>query len=85
MLLFVQFFASRASSRCKHDMGTSEGAECVWEENAMQFLHNHQLATSLSPRSQLLGLSWLNEETFERVPTPLIDGLVKCSTHGCSL
>ena len=26
-------------------------------------------------------LSWLNEITLERVPTPL----VRCSAHGCSL
>ena len=29
-------------------------------------------------------LSWLNVETFERVPTPLSDGLVRCSANGRS-
>ena len=33
----------------------NEGTECEWPENAMQFSHHHQLATSLLPRSQSLG------------------------------
>ena len=32
-----------------------EGTECELSEDAMQFSHHHQLATSLLPRSQLLG------------------------------
>ena len=34
-----------------------EGAMCVWSENAMQFSHHHQLATSLPPQNQSLGWS----------------------------
>ena len=30
----------------------NEGAECEQSENAMQFLHHHQLATSIPPHSQ---------------------------------
>ena len=33
----------------------NEGAECERSENAMQFSHHHQLATSLLPHSQSLG------------------------------
>ena len=33
----------------------NEGAECVRSENEMQFLHHHQLATSLPLRSQSFG------------------------------
>ena len=33
----------------------NESAACEQSENTMQFLHHHQLATSLPPRSQLLG------------------------------
>ena len=32
----------------------NEGTECVRLENVMQFLHNHQLDTSLPPHSQSL-------------------------------
>ena len=41
--------------RAKDNETINEGAECVWSENAMQFLLQHQLGTSLPPGSQSLG------------------------------
>ena len=41
--------------RAKDHEIVNEGTERVQSENPMQFSHNHQLATSLLPHSQLLG------------------------------
>ena len=41
--------------RAKDHENIIEGTECVQSENAMQFLHHHQLVTNLPLRSQLLG------------------------------
>ena len=42
-------------SRAKDHEIINEGIECLWSENAMQFLHHHQLATNLQPCSQSHG------------------------------
>ena len=44
-----------------------------------------QLFASSRYKHDMGALSWLNGETFERVPaTPLFGRLVSCSSHGCS-
>ena len=52
-----------------------------------QFLFVHLFASRASShyKNDMGSLSWLNAETFKKAPTPLFDGLVRCSAIGTLL
>ena len=54
MQLAMKLVVARFCRAKDHEI-INEDTECERSENAMQFSHHHQLATSLPPHSQSLG------------------------------
>ena len=52
--------------------------------SAVRYCLSNSLRVSSRCKQDMGALSWLNADTFERAPTPLFDGLGRCSTHGRS-